>query len=388
VNKSVYSLVVAQFLSALSDNAILFIIVSIVLHAEQSPAWYIPALQSVFLIAFVSLAPWVGPCADKFSKPRVLIAANLVKAAGTLLILSGLEPLIAYAVVGAGAALYSPAKYGILPELVPEQQLVRANGWVEGATIAAILVGTVAGAKIADWSIPVALSLAALLYLLSAVASLFLPRLPARGADLSVALRQLLGKVRELLGSVRARLVLVSLSLFWATAATLRILLIAWAPLVLGVNSAGEIAELTLFLAIGIVVGSMTVPRIIPLDQIRRTRIPACAMAVLLLLLATVDSLWPARAVLFGVGVAGGMFVVPLNATMQRIGHLSIGSGGAVAIQNLFQNLTMLIAVGGYTFAAAHGSSPVTTMRTLGAVVLAASILVSLRLPKQPSAAN
>lgn len=382
MTKAVKSLVVAQFLSAFSDNAILFIVVAIVLHSKEPAAWYIPALQSVFLIAFVTLAPWVGPCADQFPKPQVLIAANLLKALGTVMILSGVEPLLAYTVVGAGAALYSPAKYGILPELVPHEELVTANSWVEGATVAAILIGTVVGAKIADHSVSLALAITTALYVLSALASSSLPRLPPRGANLSLALSQLLGRVSELLASVRARVVLLSLSLFWASAATLRIVLIAWAPLVLGIRSAGQIAELTLFLAIGIVMGSGLVPRLIPLEHIRRTRLPAYSIAVFFLLLANAESLWPARAILLGIGVAGGMFVVPLNATMQQIGHLSIGSGAAVAIQNLFQNLTMLIAVGACTLAAAHGDSPVTMILVLGALVLIATVLVSRRLPR------
>jgi LPLT family lysophospholipid transporter-like MFS transporter len=339
-------------------------------------------LQGVFLAAFVTLAPWVGPCADQFPKPRVLTAANLLKALGTVLIMSGVEPLLAYAVVGAGAAVYSPAKYGILPELVPHAQLVTANSWVEGATIAAILVGTVTGAKLADHSPTLALGVTAALYLLSAMASWSLPRLPPRGANLGLALRQLLGRMSELLVSARARIVLISLSLFWASAATLRIVLIAWAPLVLGIRTAGQIAELTLFLAIGIVLGSGVVPRLIPLEHIRRARLPAYSMALCFLLLANTQSIWPARAILLGIGIAGGMFVVPLNATMQQIGHLSIGSGAAVAIQNLFQNLTMLAAVGACTLAAARGGSPVTIILVLGGLVLVATVLVSGRLPK------
>ncbi|MGY6215973.1 lysophospholipid transporter LplT [Methylolobus aquaticus] len=382
MNRNLLALVVAQFLSAFSDNAILFVVVAIVLKAGNPAAWYIPALQSVFLVAFVACAPWVGPAADRFPKPQVLMAANALKATGTLLILAGLEPLIAYAVVGVGAALYSPAKYGILPELVAKDNLVRANSVVEGATIAAILIGTLAGAKLADHSVPQALALTAGLYVLSAVAGLALPRLEARGARLDVALGQLAARIRTVFASARARLVVLSLSLFWAAAATLRIVLVAWAPLVLQTRNAGDIAELTLFLAIGIVIGSVAAPRFITLDSIRRARIPAYALSLSFLLLADVESIWAARAVLLAIGTAGGLFVVPLNAAMQHIGHQTIGSGGAVAMQNLFQNLTMLGAVSGYTLAAAHGVGPVGAIYTLGGLMLAATISVSLRLPK------
>ncbi len=374
------ALVATQFLSAFSDNAILFIVVAIVLQTGEVADWYIPALQSVFLIAFVTLAPWVGPCSDKFPKPRILVLANLLKAAGTAMVLLGLDPLLAYAVVGAGAALYSPAKYGILPELVHGAHLVQANSWVEGATIAAILIGTIVGAKVADHSIPMALSLTVASYLASASMASHLPHTVPRKTELALALPQLRDRARQLLASAQARLVLMSLSLFWASAATLRIVLVAWAPRVLGLTSAGQIAELTLYLALGIVLGSAIVPRIIPLEKVRRAQHIAYLLALLFLLLAHVDSLWPARGVLMGIGIAGGMFVVPLNATMQQIGHLSIGSGRAVAIQNLFQNLTMLASVGSYTIAAAYGSNPTSIILVLGLLILAATLWVSQRL--------
>lgn len=374
------TLVATQFLSAFSDNAILFTVVAIVLQTGQQSSWYVPALQSVFLLAFVSLAPWVGPLADKFAKPKILFAANLAKAAGTALILVGVEPLLGYSVVGAGAALYSPAKYGILPEVVPSEGLVRANSWIEGSTIAAILIGTLVGAKIADHSVRLALSLTLACYLGSAWVALCLPHMTPRGASISNALRELRHRATELLGSPRTRLVLMALSVFWASAATLRIMLVAWAPAVLGLGTAGQIAELTLYLALGIVAGSAVVPRMIPLDKVRRARFVGLFLGLLFLALAAADTLWQARCVLLGIGVAGGMFVVPLNATMQQIGHLGIGSGATVAIQNLVQNLAMLAAVAGYTAATAWGSDPASIMLVIGGTMLFAALYVQRRL--------
>lgn len=384
MNRGLYALVGAQFLSAFADNAILFTVIAMVLHGESRGPWYVPALQSVFLVAYVVLTPWVGSLADRLPKPRVLILANLVKALGGFAILAGLEPLIGYGIVGIGAAAYGPAKYGILPELTRIEWLVKANSWVEGATIAAILVGTVAGAKLADVSVPLALVLVIAMYFISAAAVLLMPKLPARGGTPGSALGKLVHLVGGLLASPRARLVLLGLSLFWACAATLRVLLVAWAPEVLHTQNAGDIAELTLFIAIGIVIGSAIVPRLIPLEHIRRTRFAAYAMAVCLLLLAGVDDLWPARLALLGSGIAGGMLVVPLNAAIQELGHASVGSGGAVAVQNFFQNGAILVSMGLYTFAAAQGVGPVTTILVLGGVVLLLTIGVSLRLPKQP----
>jgi LPLT family lysophospholipid transporter-like MFS transporter len=385
MSRNLYALVGAQFLSAFADNAILFTVIAIVLHAGERGAWYVPALQSVFLVAYVVLTPWVGALADRFPKPRVLIFANLIKAAGGFFVLMGLEPLVGYGVIGIGAAVYGPAKYGILPELTGADHLVKANSWVEGATIAAILLGTMGGAKLADVSIDLALILIIAVYFVSASAALLLPRLPARGVAPGSSLDKLMSLMKGLLASQRARLILLALSLFWACAATLRVVLVAWAPAVLHTQTATDIAELTLYLALGIIVGSSIVPRLIPLEQVRRTRYAAYAMGGFFLLLAGVDSVWPARAVLLTIGIAGGLFVVPLNAAIQQIGHRTVGSGSAVAVQNFFQNGAILVSMGLYTLAAAQGTGPVAAILVLGAAVCGLTVLVSLRLPTQPA---
>jgi LPLT family lysophospholipid transporter-like MFS transporter len=379
--KGLAPLVVAQFLSAFADNAILFTVIAIVLQGGGRGDWYVPALQSVFLVAYVTLAPWVGLWADRLPKPQVLIIANLIKMAGGLLLLGGIEPLIAYSLVGAGAALYSPAKYGILPEIADKDHLVKANGWVEGATIAAILLGTLGGAKIADQSIPAALAVICGCFLLSVLVGLLLPSLPARHPAEVSAVRQLVVQSRGLLKSQRARLVLLGLAMFWAAAATLRVVLVAWAPAVLHTRTATDIAELTLFTAIGIIIGAALAPRWIPLAEIRRTRYAGYAMALMLGLLAAASESWPARCALLGIGIAGGFFVVPLNAAIQDIGHRSVGAGIAVAIQNFFLNAAMLVAVGLYTAAAAQGADPVIVLLAMAAIVLSCVIRIASRLP-------
>jgi LPLT family lysophospholipid transporter-like MFS transporter len=385
MSRSIYTLVVAQFLSAFGDNAILFTVIAMLLQEGGRGAWYIAALQSAFLAAFVTLTPWVGTLADRLPKPRVLMIANAIKALGTLGLMAGLEPLLGYAIVGVGAAAYSPAKYGILPELSETGQLMRANSWVEGSTIAAILLGTVGGARLADASIPAALGTIVGLYLLSALVALWLPKLAARGGGAGSSLGRLLRVMQDFLRQPRARLVLLALSLFWASAATLRVVLVAWAPEVLHAQTATDIASLTLFMAIGIVIGAGLVPRLIPLERIRRTRYAAYAMSGLFLFLATVDEVWLARATLLGIGTAGGIFVVPLNATIQQLGHASVGSGSAVAVQNFFQNGAMLVSMALYTLAAARGYSAVHAILVLGAMVALSTVLVSAQLPRRPA---
>lgn len=383
MSKHFYPLLIAQFLSAFADNAILFAVIALVMQSGAAASWYVPALQSVFLVAFVLLAPWVGVFADNHAKSRVLIIANLIKAAGAGLLLLKVEPLLAYCLVGVGAALYSPAKYGILPELAGENGLVKANSLIEGSTILAILTGMMVGAKIADQSISIALAGTVLLFVISAIVTLALPCNVSRKSEKSSKILLFWREMRAFLSMPRSRFAVLGASLFWAAAATVRVIIIAWAPLVLLSHNASDVAELTLFLALGIIAGSALVPNLIPLHHLRRARIPAYLMGLLIIGLSLTESVWPARMVLFLMGSAGGMFIVPINAALQDLGQHSIGSGGAVAMQNFFQNAAMLVAVGSYTLAASQQVQPVTALVALGLLLLMATFLVVWHLPER-----
>jgi len=388
MSKHLYPLLIAQFLSAFADNAILFTVIAMVMQDAHPVSWYVPALQSVFLVAFVVLAPWVGGFADSHAKSRVLIVANLIKAGGAGLLLVKVEPLLAYSLVGVGAALYSPAKYGILPELAGHNGLVKANSWIEGSTILAILTGMVVGAKLADYSISWALIATIMLFLISAATTLFLPmglrKVPPSGSKILLFYQE----VKTFLAMPRSRFAVLGASLFWAAAACVRVIIIAWAPLVLMTHNASDIANLTLFLAIGIIAGSVLVPRLIPLEHLRRARLPAYLMGMCIIALSFTEAVWPARFVLFLMGMAGGMFIVPINAALQEIGQHSIGSGGAVAMQNFFQNVAMLLSVGGYTLATAEQVTPIAALIGLGLLLLAATFLVVWHLPEVERPSN
>ncbi len=383
--KKITPLLISQFLSAFADNAVLFTVIALVMQAPSLAPWYVPALQSVFLLAFVFLAPWIGSIADQHAKSKVLLVGNLIKACGTGLLVINLEPLLAYLVVGTGAALYSPAKYGILPELVSPDELVKANGWIEGSTIFAILLGMVIGAKIADYSIMLALVTVIIIYLSSALVTWLIPVFVARPVKHDNHIMVFIKQTKSFFLTSRARFAILSASLFWATAATLRVILVAWAPVVLSLKSASDIAQLTLFLALGIIIGSALVPKLIPLIQLRRVRFPALLMGLFIAILSTLITSITAKTALFVIGITGGMFIVPVNAALQDIGQKSIGSGGAVAIQGFFQNLAMLIGVGLYTLAASLQVGPVPAMLFLGCFVILAVLLVSFRLPHQTS---
>lgn len=383
MNKQIYPLLIAQFLSAFGDNAILFTVVAMVMQSHDLPTWYVPALQSAFLVAYVVLAPWVGGFADKHAKSRVLIMANLIKAVGAGLLLAKIEPLFAYFIVGVGATIYSPAKYGILPELVGHDQLVKANSWIEGSTIFAILLGTVVGAKLADDSVMMAFGFVIVLFVASAAIALLLPVRIAKADSVDSQFLEFLKQIGQFLLRRRARFAILGASLFWASAAALRVILVAWAPLVLLFKNASDIAQLTLFLAIGIIAGSAIVPKLIPLEHLRRVRIPAYIMALLIAALSFTDHLWSSRCALFFIGMMGGMFIVPINAALQELGQQSIGSGSAVAIQNFFQNFAMLLAVGSYTFASAQHIDPIRSMQLLASLLFIFVFLISIKLPKK-----
>ena len=384
MNRDIYRVLSTQFLTAFADNAVLFTAITMVMKQASVGSWYVPALQASFLVAFVLLAPWVGRFADARPKRKVLSSANLIKAMGAGLLLVHVEPLIAYAVIGLGAAAYSPAKYGVLPEMVDESTLVKANGWIEGSTILAILSGTLIGAIVAEKSVTMALFLIVGLYVASALIAMTIRHNLAVGPAEGRALGAFIGQMRGLLATPRARFSTLGVSLFWAAATVLRVLLVAWAPAALLLQSTTQIAMLTMFIALGIAVGSLLVPKLIPLAFLRRARLAAYAMAVVIGFLAMVDDIQIARAALFLIGVCGGLFVVPINAALQEIGHKTIGSGGAVAIQNFFENVTMLLASGIYSIVAGMGVTPVHTMLWLGVIVVVATFIVSWHLPRDP----
>ncbi len=383
MSRGVAALLGAQFLTAFADNAMLFTAIALLIESPRGD-WYVPALQSAFLVAFVALAPWVGSLADRRPKPHVLLLGNLLKGAGASLMFVGVEPMAAYALVGTGAAVYGPAKYGILPELVSSDRLVRANGWIEGSTIAAIVLGSAVGSRIADRSVALALIVVMAGYAASAAATFALPRLAAAHAGAEAGIAVFIERMRTLFVVARARFAMLGNSLFWASAAVLRVLLVAWAAAVLGTQDSADVADLTLFLALGIVVGALLVPRLIPIAHLRRARLAAYAMGVVILAFSLVGDWWPARVVLVVIGICGGMFLVPINAALQDIGHRTVGSGRAVALQSFFENFAMLTGVGIYTAAVSLGVRPVASLVAVGVFVLVATTLVSWRLPPDP----
>jgi LPLT family lysophospholipid transporter-like MFS transporter len=298
------------------------------------------------------LAPFVGPFADGFPKGRVMLFANLLKLLGASAMLLGLNPLIAYGLVGVGAAAYSPAKYGILSELVSAEKLVKANGLMEGSTIVAILLGAVLGGKLADISVSIALFSICGCYFIAVIANTFIPRLAVARPDTKLQpiklAKEFLEALKVLLVSKDARFSLIGSSIFWGTGSTLRLLLVAWVPIALGVSDLSLPANLSGAIAIGIAIGAALAAKFVTLKNVNRVLPAGLLIGILIMLFAYATHLHTTIALLILIGAAGGFYVVPLNALLQERGHETVGAGNAVAVQNFFENIIMMALVGLY----------------------------------------
>ena len=346
------AVLIAQFFSAFADNVLLFTAIAVVKKAHYA-AWAIPLLQEFFVLAYIILAPFVGPLADAFSKNRVMLVANGIKLIAAIMMLFSANPFFVYALVGAGAAAYSPAKYGILPQLMPPGKLVRANSAVEGLTIAAILLGVVLGGYLADQSILIALCAVIACYFLAMFANLKIPVLavkrPLTHLSLTTMWKEFWPSVGALWKDKPAQFSLLGTAAFWGCGATLRFLLIAWVPIALGDNSNALPANMNGGVAVGIVLGAILAAKFVNLDTLHRSLPAGCIFGIAIILFAGVTHLYTAFALLIIVGAAGGLSVVPLNAVLQNRGEKLVGAGNAVAVQNLFENTGMLILLTAYT---------------------------------------
>lgn len=364
------AVLLAQFFSAFGDNALLITAIALV-KAEGRPDW-IPLLQACFVIPFILLAPYVGALADAVPKGRVMLLANGLKLGGASALAMGLNPLLCYGVAGVGAAAYSPAKYGILSQMFGPDKLVKANGLLEGSTIVAILLGVVVGGWLADQSLTHAFSGVMGMYALAAAINLLIPRLPPEHVldrfDVVGLFREFTASVTTLWRNGDARFSLFGTSLFWGTGSTLRLILFAWVPVALGLAGNQIPANLMGVVSVGIVLGAGLAGLLVRLETVNRALLGGLLLGPLVMLLAWQTRLIPAGLLLAGIGLAGGFFVVPLNALLQDRGHRSVGAGHALAVQNLWENLAMLIFVGAY--ALVEGLPVVSVVAGFGAAVL------------------
>jgi MFS family permease len=351
MNRGLYHVLLAQFTSALADNALLFAAIAL-LQSISAPSWHEPLLLQFFVISYIVLAPFVGSFADALPKGRVMLIGNAIKLAGCTAMIFGMPPLYAYGIVGIGAAIYSPAKYGILTEMLPSDKLVSANGWMEGSTVMAIILGAIVGGILANKSPQLALITIAIMYVLAAVFNLFIPKLAKNHSMESshpiAILKDFYRSFVALWRDPEGQVSLAVTTLFWGAGATLRLVVIAWAAIVLSFNFE-HATQLTAMVALGVTVGSVIAARYVTLENSVKVLPAGILMGFMVISMIFINNWIYAAAILFIIGVLSGFFVVPLNALLQHRGHLLIGPGHSIAVQNFNENLSILILSGTYT---------------------------------------
>jgi len=398
MKKGFYTIMSAQFFSSLADNALLVAAIEL-LRTSGAPSWHVPALTPMFALFYVILAPGVGAFADAVPKGRVMFVSNGIKVIGCLMMLFGGHPLVAYAVVGLGAAAYSPAKYGILTELLPNSQLVKANGWIEGLTILSIILGTVLGGQLIgpivsrhllaidmpmfDTGIKTApesaLAVIGCLYVVAALFNLRIPRTEAPLQPLSHSPMALLNDF----SSCNARLwtdklgqiSLATTTLFWGVSGNLRIIVFAWATAALSFTTT-QASSLVGVVVIGTAAGAIVASMRMRLDQATSVIPLGIALGVLVIGLNAVTNVWVAAPFLILLGAIGGYLVVPMNALLQHRGANLMGAGRSIAVQNFNEQACILGLSAFYTGMTKVGLSAFTAIALFGTVVAATMWLV------------
>jgi LPLT family lysophospholipid transporter-like MFS transporter len=383
-------LLLAQFLSALADNALL--IAAIGLLAERAaPGWMAPGLRVCFYLAFVLLGVFAGAVADAFAKSGVIVVTNGVKLAGCALLLGGLHPLMAYALVGLGASAYAPARYGILPELLPPDQLVLANAWMEVSAVVAILAGVAVGGLLVDPRYQIALlgtparsacACILVLYALGALAAMAIPRSspsdPAALAQPGQLAARFVGASGLLWRDRAASQAMAVTSVFWAVAAALQFLVLRWATTILALPLS-QAALMQGALALGIVAGAVAAARLVPLAR-GLALVPAgLGIGVLVMAMLLVSTPLAGAAMLSLIGALAGVLLVPMNALLQARGNSLTHPGQSVAVQNFFENLAALLVLAVYGALTLAGLSLPAMIAGFGALILCASLAMVVR---------
>ncbi len=396
-----YLIMAAQFCSALADNALLISAIAI-LRDSHAPASFEPLLKTCFTVSYVALAAFVGAFADSMPKWRVMYISNGIKIFGCAMMFFGVHPLFAYAVVGLGAAAYSPAKYGILTEYLPHRLLVVANGWIEGLTVIAIILGTVLGGmlikpeiaqQLLSWDVPfidtgiettaeMNLTVIGAIYLTAAIINL---RIPDTGVDHKVLKKSPLYLLHDFNHSLkllwRDRLGQISLAvttLFWGAGATLQFIVIEWAKGALGMDLS-KASMMQGVVAFGVAAGAVLAARMISLRSSVRVIPLGILMGVVVIGMVLVHDVRIASPLLVVIGILSGFFVVPMNALLQHRGHILMGAGHSIAVQNFNENLSILIMTSLYSLMINAHLSIETIIVIFGLCVAGLMLLVKRR---------
>ena len=369
MKKGFYIIMSAQFFSSLADNALLVGAIEL-LKTSGAPAWQVPALAPMFALFYVLLAPLVGAFADAVPKGTVMFYSNGIKVLGCLMMLFGSHPLLAYAIVGLGAAAYSPAKYGILTELLPASQLVKANGWIEGLTILSIIFGILLGGQLVgkniaahllafnlplidtsiDTAPEAAISLIVFLYVAAALFNLKIPRteapLQVLSGNVGALVRDFSNCNARLWSDKLGQISLATTTLFWGVSGNLRVIVFAWAAAALGYGTT-QASSLVGVVAIGTAAGAIVASMRCRLDQATGVIPLGIAMGLLVIGLNFITNVWAAAPFLILLGAIGGFLVVPMNALLQHRGHNLMGAGRSIAVQN-FNEQACILGLGAF----------------------------------------
>ena len=379
MNRGFYIVIIAQTFSSLADNA-LFIAAIALIHQLEGPVWVPPLIKWGVAASYVLLAPFVGAIADAYAKGKVMFTTNAFKVIGCVLMFSygffGLAAsgqivliCVAYAIVGMGAAAYSPAKYGIITEMLPPEQLVIGNSWIEGMTVVSIIMGSVVGGLlvspvVSDWLLShamikqlahtpaeVAILMISLLYAAAALTNLFIPntnaRYPKQHQHPLRLIKAFGGYIKVLWTDQLGQISLAVTTLFWGAGATLQLIVIEWGRSQLGYRL-DQASVLMGIAALGTVLGSIAAARV-PLKQSLRVLPVGALMGLVVLVMPLIYNEWAVYGLLLVVGILSGFFVVPMNALLQHRGHLLLSAGHSIAVQNFNEQLNILLMVSLYS---------------------------------------
>ena len=391
MKRGFFTIMSAQFFSSLADNA-LFVAAVQLLRTSKQAEWQQAALVPMFALFYVILAPFVGAYADSMPKGRVMLISNFIKIGGCLMMLFGTHPLMSYAIVGLGAAAYSPAKYGILTELLPASQLVKANGWIEGLTIASIILGVLLGGQlvgpmVSPWllsfDVPLldvgietppeaAIGVLIFVYLLAAW---FNTHIPLSGVEMRPMPKRITSLLpdfwicntrlwRDKLGQIS----LAATTLIWGVAGNLRFIVLAWAAAALG-YSVTQASALQGVVAIGMAVGAVVASLRMRLEDGPRVITMGIGMGILIIMLIFIDNVWVAAPFLILLGALGGFLVVPMNALLQHRGHNLMGAGRSIAVQNFNEQACILGLGAAYSLSTGLGLPTFASITVFGLVI-------------------
>ena len=349
----------------------MLLLVIAVLQAQGQAAFWIPLIKVMFTLSYVLSGPWVGAWSDSRPKHSVMMGANGLKILACLALLAGVDPIAAFALTGLGAAVYAPAKYGLVTELVPAEELVHANAWIEVTAVCAALFGVMLGGALVsgiwlnsqlcifltDW-LPlnqlyaVSMSAVGMLYLLAALLNLYIPdsgkRYAATAWNIASVWQHFCQDQRRLWRDPLGGISLSVTSLFWGVGASMQLLVLAWAQAMLDLNLT-QAAYLQAGTAIGVMAGAVLAARCVSLVNAPKVLSAGIGLGLALPLMTLVHT-WPwALALTLALGMLGGFFVVPMNAMLQARGVKLLSAGRSISVQNTCENSSVLLLLSAYS---------------------------------------